>query len=143
MTSDEVTKEGKVAETKIFLLLPSWFFKRQFIVSFGLFVVFPLPVVLGHNSSTVNWLLLPFVLLAFALLYPYSRYAVQWIIDYWNGGEQVVYDGSFKSSIDRKFAKLIVSLVFILVLGPLCVIALLVKHWRARRSRISREPASG
>lgn len=132
-----------MAETKIFLLLPSWFFKRQFIVSFGLFVVFPLPVVLGHNSSTVNWLLLPFVLLAFALLYPYSRYAVQWIIDYWNGGEQVVYDGSFKSSIDRKFAKLIVSLVFILVLGPLCLISLSVKRWRTRRDHISREPASG
>ncbi|MNF66847.1 hypothetical protein D3C84_486460 [compost metagenome] len=59
------------------------------------------------------------------------------------GGEQVVYDGSFQSSIDRKVAKLMVSVVFILVLGPLCVFALLVKHWRTRRSRISREPASG
>ncbi|WP_323920132.1 hypothetical protein [Aeromonas caviae] len=128
---------------KTLLLLPSWFFKRQFIVSFCLFVALPLPVVLAHNASMVNWLLLPLVLLAFALLYPYSRYAVQWIIGYWNGEEQVLYDGSFQSSIDRKFGKLMVSVVFILVLGPLCVIALLVKHWRTRRSRISREPASG
>ncbi|MNF66848.1 hypothetical protein D3C84_486470 [compost metagenome] len=71
---------------KTLLLLPSGFFKRQFIVSFCLFVVLPLPVALAHNASVVNWLLLPFVLLAFALLYPYSRYAVQWIIGYWNRG---------------------------------------------------------
>lgn len=132
-----------MAEAKMFLLLPSWFYKRQFIVSFCLFVALPLPVALAHNASMVNWLLLPLGLLAFALLYPYSRYAVQWIIGYWNGGEQVVYDGSFQSSIDRKFGKLMVSVVVILVLGPLCVIALLVKHWRIRRSRISRDPASG
>lgn len=128
---------------KTLLLLPSWFFKRQFIVSFCLFVALPLPVALAHNASMVNWLLLPLVLLVFALLYPYSRYAVQWIIGYWNGEEKVVYDGSFQSSIDRKFGKLMVSVIFNLVLGPLCVIALLVKHWRTRRSRISREPASG
>lgn len=128
---------------KTLLLLPSWFFKRQFIVSFCLFVALPLPVALAHNASMVNWLLLPLVLLAFALLYPYSRYAVQWIIGYWNGEEQVVYDGSFQGSIDRKFGKLIVSLVFILVLGPLCLISLSVKRWRTRRDHISREPASG
>ncbi|MGS3167309.1 hypothetical protein ACB308_10225, partial [Aeromonas sanarellii] len=93
--------------------------------------------------SLVNLILISIVLLALSLLYPYSRYAVQWVIDYWHGSEQVVYDGSLKSSIDRKFAKLMVSLVFILVLGPLCLIALLVKRWRTRRGLISREPASG
>lgn len=128
---------------KTLLLLPNQFFKRQFIVSFCLFVVFPLPVAVAHDAPMVNWLLLPFVLLAFALLYPYSRYAVQWLIGYWNGGEQVIYDSSLKSSIEQKFAKLMVSLVFILVLGPLCLIALLVKRRRTRRGQISREPASG
>ncbi|MFQ2510594.1 hypothetical protein [Aeromonas caviae] len=120
---------------KTLLLLPNWFFKRQFIVSFCLFVVLPLPVALAHNASMVNWLLLPLVLLAFALLYPYSRYAVQWVIGYWNGEEKVVYDGSFQSSIDRKFAKFMVSVVFILVLGPLCLCVLLVKRWRTRDGR--------
>lgn len=77
------------------------------------------------------------------MLYPYSRYAVQRIIDYWHGDENVVYDASIKCSFDRKFAKLMVSLVCLLVLGPMCLIVLLVKRWRERRGQITREPASG
>ncbi len=132
-----------MTDEKTLLLLPNRFFKRQFIVSFCLFVVFPVAMMPAHDVPMVNWLILPFVLLGLALLYPYSRYAVQWIIDYWNGGEQVIYDGSIKSSLDRKFAKLMVSLVSILVLGPLCLIALLVMRWRKRRDQIARESASG
>lgn len=134
-------------EQKTMLLLPKAFFQRQLSVGLCLFVGIPVVLVLlrppAHDTWSVNFILIAIELLALSLLYPYSRYAVQRVIDYWHGGEQVVYDGSFLSSIDRKFAKLMVSLVFILVLGPLCVIALLVKHWRTRRSRISREPASG
>ncbi|MDF2414508.1 hypothetical protein [Aeromonas sp. 1HA1] len=131
-----------MTEEKTLLLLPSWFFKRQFIVSLCIFVVSPVAMILikpsAHDVPMVNWLLIPIVLLAMALLYPYSRYAVQWIIGYWNRGEQIIYDGSIKGSLDRKFAKLMVSLVFILVLGPLCLIVLLVKRWR----QIARASAS-
>ncbi len=136
-----------MTEEKTLLLLPSWFFKRQFIVSLCLFVAFPVAMTLirppAHDVPIVNWLLLPVVLLALALLYPYSRYAVQWLIDYWNGSEQVIYDGSIKSSLERKFAKLMVSLVLMLVLGPLCLMVLLMKRWRKRRGQIARESASG
>jgi hypothetical protein len=135
-----------MTEEKTLLLLPSWFFKRQFIVSLCLFVAFPVAMTLirpsAHDVPMVNWLLLPVVLLVLALLYPYSRYAVQWIIDYWNGSEQVIYDASIRSSFDRKFAKLMVSLVVILVLGPLCLIVLLVTRWRKRRGQVARESAS-
>lgn len=126
-----------MTEEKTLLLLPSWFFKRQFIVSLCLFVAFPVVMTLmqpsTHDVPMVNWLLLPVVLLALTLLYPYSRYAVQWLIDYWNGSEQVIYDGSIKSSLERKFAKLMVSLVLMLVLGPACLLILLAKHLRRRQ----------
>ncbi|MNE41630.1 hypothetical protein D3C80_1357100 [compost metagenome] len=94
--------------------------------------MFPVTMAPARDVPMLNWMLLPFVLLALALLYPYSRYAVQWLIGYWNGGEQVIYDGSIKSSLDRKFAKLMVSLVFILVLGPACLLILLAKHLKRR-----------
>lgn len=126
-----------MTDEKTLLLLPNKFFKRQFIVSFCLFVVFPVAMMPTHDVPMANWLILPFVLMAFALLYPYSRYAVEWIIGYWNGEEQVIYDGSFKSSIERKFAKSMVSLVFILVLGPACLLILLAKHLRRRGRQVS------
>lgn len=58
----------------------------------------------------VNWLIIAVEFLVLGMLYPYCRYAVQRIIDYWHGDERVVYDASIKSSLDRKFAKLMVSL---------------------------------
>lgn len=124
-------------EQKTMLLLPKAFFQRQLSVGLCLFVGIPVALVLlrplAHDTRLVNLILIAIVLLALSLLYPYSRYAVQRVIDYWHGSEQVVYDGSFKSSIDRKFAKLMVSLVFILVLGPACLLILLARHLSGKR----------
>lgn len=129
------------------LLLPRAFFKRQLIVVLCLFVAFPVAMTLitpqKNHVPVVNWLIIAVEFLVLGMLYPYSRYAVQRIIDYWHGDENVVYDASIKSSFDRKFAKLMVSLVCLLVLGPMCLIVLLVKRWRKRRSQIARESASG
>lgn len=86
-----------------------------------------------NHVPVVSWLIIAVEFLVLGMLYPYSRYAVQWIIDYWNGSEQVIYDGSIKSSLDRKFAKLMVSLLFMLVLGPACLLILLAKHLRRRQ----------
>lgn len=96
-----------------------------------------------NHVPVVSWLIITVEFLVLGMLYPYSRYAVQRIIDYWHGDENVVYDASVKSSFDRKVAKLMVSLVCLLVLGPLCLIVLLVKRWKKRKGQISREPASG
>ncbi|MCW0507563.1 hypothetical protein [Aeromonas piscicola] len=129
------------------LLLPRAFFKRQLIVVLCLFVAFPVAMTLitpqKNHVPVVSWLIIAVEFLVLGMLYPYSRYAVQRIIDYWHGDENVVYDASIKSSFDRKFAKLMVSLVCLLVLGPMCLIVLLVKRWRKRRSQIARESASG
>ena len=129
------------------LLLPRAFFKRQLIVVLCLFVAFPVAMTLitpqKNHVPVVSWLMITVEFLVLGMLYPYSRYAVQRIIDYWHGDENVVYDASIKSSFDRKFAKLMVSLVCLLVLGPMCLIVLLVKRWRERRGQITREPASG
>lgn len=129
------------------LLLPRAFFKRQLIVVLCLFVAFPVAMTLitpqKNHVPVVSWLIITVEFLVLGMLYPYSRYAVQRIIDYWHGDENVVYDASIKSSFDRKFAKLMVSLVCLLVLGPMCLIVLLVKRWRERRGQITREPASG
>ncbi|MDI3431696.1 hypothetical protein QLG02_15265 [Aeromonas sp. V90_14] len=136
-----------MTEEKTLLLLPRWFFKRQLIVSLCLFVAFPVAMTLitpqKNHVPVVSWLIITVEFLVLGMLYPYSRYAVQRIIDYWYGDENVVYDASIKSSFDRKFAKLMVSLVCLLVLGPMCLIVLLVKRWRERRGQITREPASG
>lgn len=129
------------------LLLPRAFFKRQLIVVLCLFVAFPVAMTLitpqKNHVPVVSWLIITVEFLVLGMLYPYSRYAVQRIIDYWHGDENVVYDASVKSSFDRKVAKLMVSLVCLLVLGPLCLIVLLVKRWKKRKGQISREPASG
>lgn len=126
-------------EQKTMLLLPKAFFQRQLVVALCLFVGIPIALTLlrppTHEVPLINWLAATVMLLAMGLLYPYSRYAVQRIIDYWHGDDQVVYDGSAKSMLDRKFAKLMVSLVSILVLGPLCLCVLLVKRWRTRDGR--------
>lgn len=129
------------------LLLPRAFFKRQLIVVLCLFVAFPVAMTLitpqKNHVPVVSWLIITVEFLVLGMLYPYSRYAVQRIIDYWHGDENVVYDASVKSSFDRKVAKLMVSLICLLVLGPMCLIVLLVKRWRERRGQITREPASG
>lgn len=134
-------------EKKTILLLPRAFFKRQLVVVLFLFVAFPIAMILfrppTHEIPLINWLIMVVEFLVLSLLYPYSRYAVQRIIDYWHGDEKIIYDASIRSSFDRKFAKFMVSLVSILVLGPLCLIALLVTRWRKRRSQIARESASG
>ncbi|WP_206864640.1 hypothetical protein [Aeromonas hydrophila] len=139
--------EAEMTEEKTLLLLPSWFFKRQLIVSLCLFVAFPVAMTIirppTNDVPMVNWLIIVVEFLVLGMLYPYSRYAVQRIIDYWHGDEHVVYSASIKSSFDRKVAKLMVSLVCLLVLGPMCLIVLLVKRWKKRRGQISREPASG
>ncbi|PNO51512.1 hypothetical protein MC69_009585 [Aeromonas hydrophila] len=128
-------------------MLPRAFFKRQLIVVLCLFVAFPVAMTLitpqKNHVPVVSWLIITVEFLVLGMLYPYSRYAVQRIIDYWHGDENVVYDTSVKSSFDRKVAKLMVSLVCLLVLGPLCLIVLLVKRWKKRKGQISREPASG
>ncbi|MNI07122.1 hypothetical protein D3C73_601260 [compost metagenome] len=124
-------------EQKTMLLLPKAFFQRQLSVGLCLFVGIPVVLILlrplAHDTWLVNLILIAIELLALSLLYPYSRYAVQRVIDYWHGSEQVVYDGSFQSSIDRKFAKLMVSVVFILVLGPACLLILLARHLSGQR----------
>lgn len=129
------------------LLLPRAFFKRQLIVVLCLFVAFPVAMTLitpqKNHVPVVSWLIITVEFLVLGMLYPYSRYAVQRIIDYWHGDENVVYDASVKSSFDRKVANLMVSLICLLVLGPMCLIVLLVKRWRERRGQITREPASG
>jgi hypothetical protein len=134
-------------DQKTILLLPRAFFKRQLVVVLCLFVAFLIAVTYlrspTHEVPLINWLVVTVELLILGLLYPYSRYAVQWIIDYWHGDEQVIYDGSVKSAFDRKFLKFMVSLVSLLVLGPLCLIVLLVMRWSKRRAQIARESASG
>ena len=134
-------------EQKTILLLPRAFFKRQLVVVLCLFVAILIVITYlrppTHEVPLINWLVVTVELLMLGLLYPYSRYAVQWIIDYWHGDEQVVYDGSVKSAFDRKFLKFMVSLILILVMGPLCLIVLLVAHWRKCRGGTTKEPASG
>lgn len=124
---------------KTMLLLPRAFFQRQLVVALCLFVGVPIAITLlrppVHEVPLINWLAAMVELLVLSLLYPYSRYAVQRIIDYWHGGENIVYDASIKSSLDRKFAKLMVSLICLLVLGPMCLCVLLVKRWRTRDGR--------
>lgn len=85
-----------------------------------------------HIVPSIHLLGKVMVMIGVALLYPYSRYAVQWIIDYWYGGERVVYDGSLKATLDRKFMKMMASLILIFLLGPLCLLVLLVSHWKQR-----------
>lgn len=134
-------------EQKTMLLLPKSFFQRQLVVALCLFVGIPIALTLlrppTHEVPLINWLAATVMLLAMGLLYPYSRYAVQRIIDYWHGDEQVVYDGSAKSVLDRKFAKLMVSLILMLVLGPLCIIALLVARWRKSKNQTAQESTTG
>lgn len=134
-------------EKKTMLLLPKAFFQRQLVVALCLFVGIPIVLTLlrppTHEVSLINWLAATVMLLVFGLLYPYSRYAVQRIIDYWHGDEQVVYDGSAKSMLDRKFSKLMVSLIMMLVLGPLCIIVLLVARWRKSKNQTAQESTTG
>lgn len=124
-----------MTQCQTLLLLPRWFMKRQLIVSTCIFVILPVALILFsttpiHIEPSINLLGKVMVLFGMALLYPYSRYAVQWIIDYWYGEERVVYDGSLQATLDRKFMKMMASLILMLLLGPLCILALLVSHWR-------------
>lgn len=129
-----------MTENKTLLLLPRWFIKRQLIVSTCLFVIFPFAMIFPtkpmHIVLSLNSLGMMMVLIGMALLYPYSRYAVQWVIDYWHGNERIVYDCSVKSSLDRKFMKLMASLILLMVLGPLCLLVLLMSRWRQRRVQV-------
>ncbi|MGY6037784.1 hypothetical protein [Aeromonas sp. AE23HZ002T15] len=134
-------------EQKTMLLLPKAFFQRQLVVALCLFVGIPIAITLlrppTHEVPLINWLAATVKLLVMGLLYPYSRYAVQRIIDYWHGDELVVYDGSAKSMLDRKFAKLMVSLILMLVLGPLCIIVLSVARWRKSKNQTVQESTTG
>ena len=123
-----------MTEEKTLLLLPRWFLIRQLILSTCLFVIFPVVMIFPTKSMyivpSLNSLGMVMMLIGMALLYPYSRYAVQWVIDYWYGNEQIVYDCSIKGSLDRKFIKLMASLILLMVLGPLCLLGLFMSRWR-------------
>ncbi len=123
-----------MTEEKTLLLLPRWFLIRQLILSTCLFVIFPVVMMFPTKSMyivlSLNSLGMVMMLIGMALLYPYSRYAVQWVIDYWYGNEQIVYDCSIKGSLDRKFIKLMASLILLMVLGPLCLLVLFMSRWR-------------
>ncbi len=126
-----------MTQNQTLLLLPRWFIKRQLIVSSCIFVILPAVLILFstkpiHIVPSFHLLGKVMVMFGVALLYPYSRYAVQRIIDYWYGSERVVYDGSLEATLDRKFMKMMASLILIFLLGPLCLLALLVSHWRKR-----------
>lgn len=126
-----------MTQNQTLLLLPRWFMKRQLIVSTCIFMILPVALILFstkpiHIVPSIQLLGKVMVMIGVALLYPYSRYAVQWMIDYWYGGERVVYDGSLKATFDRKFMKMMASLILIFLLGPLCLLVLLVSRWRQR-----------
>lgn len=124
----------QVAKGKTILLLPDWFFKRQLGVSITVCLVIPAVLLLtdshGREHPIINWIACILILIAMTMLYPYSRYAVQKIIDYWYGNERVYHDASMHATLGRKYEKMVAGFFLLPVLGPACLVLLLLARWK-------------
>lgn len=136
-----------MTESKTILLLPEWFFKRQICVSVIIFLVSPVTLLITglhtQNNSIIKYTGSVLIMMIVSMLYPYSRYAVQKIIDTWYGNERVVYDGSVHATLGRKYEKMVVSIIFMPVLGPACLVLLLLARWRCKENKSTSECDEG
>lgn len=125
-------------ECKTIWLLPDWFFKRQILVSTLIFLVAPITLLMTHprapDFSVIEYIQVILSLTIISMLYPYSRYAVQKIIDVWYGNERIYHDGSMHATLGRKYEKMIVGLILLPVLGPACLALLLLARWREKNN---------